>query len=241
MAYTPRLVNKFYVAYSRCSTKQQGDTGYSLDYQRKELDEFAMRNKGLILKHYQEVVSGTGKKKRTTIFEAIAHCQREKAILLVYKLDRFARDVSFLQNLYDSGIEYHFMDFPGANRFMLNVMMSVAEYEATLISDRTKAGLKQARESGKVLGGFRENSPSKEFLIEMAREQSLKSLNNPDNRKAYTVIKSLKDDFSLSDIAKTLNENHFKTSKGNFFDYRKVSYLINKYAAEEKAETQEQS
>lgn len=232
MAHIQRHFNKFYVAYSRCSTKDQGDHGYSLEYQKKEIDEYSLRNKGIILKHYQEVVSGRSKKKRSIIFEAIAHCKRDNAILLVYKLDRFARDLAFLQQLYDSGIQYHFMDFPGANKFVLNVMMAVAEYEATLISERTKIGLQYARESGKQLGGYRENSPGKEYLQALAQAQSDKAKESPENKRAYAVIESLKDSFTLSDIAKTLNKNHFTTRKGNPFDYRKVARLIKMYQKE---------
>ena len=65
-------------------------------------------------------------------------------------------NVAFLLKLIDSGVEVLFADLPELNgamgRFMLTTMASVAELEAGLISERTKAALKAAKARGVTLG-----------------------------------------------------------------------------------------
>ena len=75
---------------------------------------------------------------------------------LVGKLDRLARDTRFLLSVLDSGVEVLFCDLPhipGAmGRFVVTQMAAVAELEAGLISERTKAGLAVAKQRGVKLG-----------------------------------------------------------------------------------------
>jgi DNA invertase Pin-like site-specific DNA recombinase len=75
----------------------------------------------------------------------------------VSRLDRLARDTRFLLTLLDSGLDVEFCDLPTMagpmGKMVVTVMAAVAEMEAGLISERTKAGLRIARERGVVLGG----------------------------------------------------------------------------------------
>ena len=83
---------------------------------------------------------------------ALGACRKHKAKLIVGKLDRLARDTKFLLTLLDSGVEVLFCDLPhipGAmGRFVVTQMAAVAELEAGLISERTKAGLAVAKQRG---------------------------------------------------------------------------------------------
>ena len=71
---------------------------------------------------------------------------------MIAKLDRLARSVSVISNLMDSGVPFSAADMPNATRFMLHVYSAMAEEEARLISERTKASLAAARARGVVLG-----------------------------------------------------------------------------------------
>ena len=62
-------------------------------------------------------------------------------MLLIAKLDRLARNVAFIANLLESGVEVTAADMPEANRFVLHIMAAVAEQEGRAISERTKAAL----------------------------------------------------------------------------------------------------
>jgi DNA invertase Pin-like site-specific DNA recombinase len=75
--------------------------------------------------------------------------------LVIAKLDRLARNVSFVSALMDAGVEFVACDFPQANRLTIHILAAVAENETRLISERTKAALAAAKARGTVLGGFR--------------------------------------------------------------------------------------
>ena len=48
---------------------------------------------------------------------------------MVAKVDRLARNVAFLAQLLDAGVEVTFADMPEADRFVVHVMAAVAEQE----------------------------------------------------------------------------------------------------------------
>ena len=102
-----------------------------------------------------EVESGK-RASRPQLDAALAACKKHKAKLIVAKLDRLSRNVAFLLKLIDAGVEVSFGDLPELNgamgKFVLITMANVAELEAGLISERTKAALKAAKARGVRLG-----------------------------------------------------------------------------------------
>jgi DNA invertase Pin-like site-specific DNA recombinase len=83
-----------------------------------------------------------------------------RAKLIIAKLDRLARNVAFVSNLMESGVEFEAVDFPQANRLTIHIMAAIAEHEAKMISDRTKAALAAAKRRGVQLGGYRGYQPT---------------------------------------------------------------------------------
>lgn len=153
-----------YVAYCRVSTAQQGRSGLGLDAQRAAIQGFLRPSDRLLQPPYVEVESGrvAGRPK---LAEALARCRKTGATLLVAKLDRLSRNVVFLRTLIDSGVDVAFADLPhippGAmGRFLLTQMAAVAELEAGLVSERTKAALAAAKARGVKLGGDRGYRPA---------------------------------------------------------------------------------
>jgi DNA invertase Pin-like site-specific DNA recombinase len=78
------------------------------------------------------------------------------AKLIIAKLDRLARNMAFISNLMESGVEFEAVDFPQANRLTIHIMAAMAEHEAKMISERTKAALAAAKRRGVKLGGGRQ-------------------------------------------------------------------------------------
>lgn len=142
------------VAYYRVSTKQQGKSGLGLDGQKAAVCDYVTRDGGTILAEYTEVETGKSKD-RPELLKAVAHAKRAKAVLLVAKLDRLARNVAFTSALMESGVDFVACDNPHANKFTIHILAAVAEHEAEQISLRTKAALQAAKRRGVKLGSAR--------------------------------------------------------------------------------------
>jgi hypothetical protein len=83
---------------------------------------------------------------------ALATCRLHRATLVIAKLDRLARNVAFIANLMDGGVEFVACDMPHANRLTLHLLAAIAEHEREMISERTKAALQAAKARGVKLG-----------------------------------------------------------------------------------------
>jgi DNA invertase Pin-like site-specific DNA recombinase len=146
------MADRRFVAYYRVSTKAQGQSGLGLDAQEAAVGRF-LGGQGQLLGAYTDVESGTRKgNQRPELAKAVAHCRREKATLLIAKLDRLARNVAFVSNLMEAGVEFVAVDVPQANRLTIHILAAVAEAEAEAISARTKAALAAAKARGQQLG-----------------------------------------------------------------------------------------
>lgn len=146
---TAKLIR--FVAYLRVSTTRQGEQGLGMDAQRAAVESHARQAGGTITATYVEVESGK-KADRPELAKALAAAKKAKATLLIAKLDRLARNVAFIANLMDAGIDFVAVDQPFASRLTLHILSAVAEDEARRISERTKAALAAAKARGTKLG-----------------------------------------------------------------------------------------
>ena len=105
-----------------------------------------------LIAEFTEVESGK-RDDRPALEKALTACKKHKAKLVIAKLDRLSRNVHFISGLMERKIDFVACDMPSANAFMINVYAAVAQEERRMISERTKAGLRAARERGVVLGG----------------------------------------------------------------------------------------
>ena len=202
-----------YVTYLRVSTDRQGKSGLGLEAQRAAvLDHVA--GKGEIAAEYVEIESGK-RNERPQLARAMAEAKRIGAVLLIAKLDRLARNVAFIANLLEAGVEIAAADMPEANRFLLHVMAAVAEHEAQAISDRTRAALAAAKARGVALGWSMPGRAGEQRHA--ARKGAARNVEKAD-RHAGTVrplIASLQaQGMSLRAIAAELNARNVKTARG---------------------------
>lgn len=145
--------------YSRVSTTKQ-----DFENQLDQLRKYCEKMEWTIVKEYSEVISG--KESNRPIFkEMMVDAQQKKFdIILVWALDRFSREgtmkiwsyISMLTNCKVEFVSYSEPYFTTNNEMvrdiLLSVMGSLAKQERIRISERTKAGLEQARKKGVRLG-----------------------------------------------------------------------------------------
>jgi DNA invertase Pin-like site-specific DNA recombinase len=143
-----------FVSYLRVSTQQQGMSGLGLEAQRAAVTEYLNGGNWTLVQEVVEVESGK-RNDREALGRALRMCRQQKAKLIIAKLDRLARNVAFIANLMESGVEFVAVDMPQANSFTVHIMAAVAEQEAKAISHRTKVALQAAKERGTKLGGRR--------------------------------------------------------------------------------------
>jgi len=139
------------VPYYRVSTRKQGESGLGLEAQQSCVINYARTGSHEIIVSYQEIETGK-RADRSELAKAIAHTRRSKAVLVIAKLDRLARNVHFLSGLVESGVEFVCCDDPNANRLTLHILAAVAEDEARRINERTKAALAAFKARGGKLG-----------------------------------------------------------------------------------------
>ena len=219
-----------YVAYLRVSTQKQGYSGLGLEAQKEIIQNYLKDIQPIA--EYVEVESGRKTDKgRPQLRAALSHCRKDGATLIVAKLDRLARNVSFLSSLLENDVEIVFCDFPQANKMVLHILAAISQYEAELIATRTRQAL-----AAKKARGFKLGNPEHlmdkhaEAIHNSNRTNREKAKNNPNNKRAVAMLKILVEKgYSLRQISETLNEEGFTTSKGCKFRPSTVSILIQRY------------
>lgn len=145
-----------FIAYLRVSTQRQGRSGLGLEAQKEMIDDYLPSVNGKLCASFTEIESGKHAD-RPELTKALAACRVYGAILIVAKLDRLARNSYFVEKLLREGAEFKAVDCPEANTVMIKMLSIFAEYERSLIAERTRAALAQAKRRGVELGGDRGN------------------------------------------------------------------------------------
>jgi DNA invertase Pin-like site-specific DNA recombinase len=190
-----------YCCYMRTSTKEQN---LGLEAQQTILDNFIATDGGFIVDTYIEQVSGS-RNDREELSKALAQCKKHGYTLLVAKLDRLSRKVSFIANLMESRVKFKIATMPHANEFELHIYSALGQMERTMISDRTKQALAERKKAGVKLG---ENG---KVLAAKYKIEASKFANGLGD-----TIKELKDSgvTTLYGLSKSLNELKIPTRNG---------------------------
>ena len=200
-----------YIGYYRCSTNEQERSGLGLLSQKSVVNNY-INGHGQLIAEFIEVETGTNKKVRVEINKALQLAIKEKAILVIAKLDRLARNVNFVSSLMESGVEFIACDLPLANNFTIHIFAALAEQEGKMISDRTKAALAELKKKGIALG-------SPKNLTSAARLKGTRTVienakTNPNNIKGMAMSKLLKEKgFTYLRIANELNNLGYETRR----------------------------
>jgi DNA invertase Pin-like site-specific DNA recombinase len=149
--------------YSRVSTNRQ-----EVENQLVQLREFARVMGWQVVVEYVDQVSGkhSDRPEFQRMFQDAS--QRKFDILLFWSLDRLSREgaletLQHLNRLTGYGIQWRslteqYLDSTGIFReAVISILAVIAKQERIRLSERTRAGLEQARRKGKILGRPRAN------------------------------------------------------------------------------------
>ncbi len=213
-----------YVSYVRVSTKQQEMSGLGLDAQRMMILNYIKNHGGCLLHEFVESESGHHDD-RVNLKRAISTSKNTDATLIVAKLDRLSRNVSFISSLMESKVKFVVADMPTANEFTLHIFAALAEQERKYISERTKSALqaKKLREP--------EWKPGTNNLTDTGRQKAHQT--NYRNARtdtnvvhAFHYIESLKrQGLTYQQIADKLNGENYRTRTGKSFRCNTVWYI----------------
>ncbi|WP_316016069.1 recombinase family protein [Roseobacter sp. HKCCA0434] len=202
-----------FVTYLRVSTERQGQSGLGLEAQRAAVAAY-VQGRGQVVAEYVEVESGK-RSDRPELAKALVEAKRAGAVLLIAKLDRLARNVAFIANLLESGVEVTAADMPEANRFVLHIMAAVAEQEGRAISERTRAALAAAKARGVKLGWAIPERASEQAQASRkgVAANKVRALSHAEN--VLPVIEQIgAGGASLRQIAEELNFRGVRTARG---------------------------
>jgi len=163
----------------------------------------------------------------------MASCRLHRATLVIAKLDRLARNVKFIANLMDSGVDFVAVDMPAANKFTVHVMAAMAEHEAEAISARTTAALAAAKARGVQLGGDRGNLPAVARKGARASVAARQQRAMDRARDLSVVVEELRNEglTSLRQIAAGLNEREIAAPRGGIWQVGQVANLMKRLRA----------
>ena len=133
------VVTHQFVAYFRVSTEEQGDSGLGIEAQQEKVRSFVESRGGEVIDEFIEIEIGR-KSQRPVLAQALEAARKAKAVLVVAKLDRLARDAELVNRLIKevAGNGFPgllFADLPdvdatnAAGRMILGVMAQVAQLE----------------------------------------------------------------------------------------------------------------
>lgn len=197
-----------FVAYYRVSTDRQGQSGLGLEAQRTAVAQHIGADE--LVAEFTEVESGR-KNDREQLALAMAAAKKAKAVLVIAKLDRLARNVHFISGLLESGVPFVCADMPEADRTFLQMSAVFAEWEARKISERTKAALQAAKARGVRLGS---PAPTKGSEAGIERIQARA---DAFAARVQPIIVSIQaaGAATLRDIAIALSARGIQTARGN--------------------------
>jgi DNA invertase Pin-like site-specific DNA recombinase len=221
------MANGKYVTYYRVSSRKQGKSGLGLEAQQTSAKVFLNGGNWKQVGEFVEVESGK-RNARPKLGEALALCRIYNATLIIAKLDRLARNVAFIANLMESGVEFIAIDMPTASKFTLHIMASVAEQEGDMIADRTKKALATARARGTLLGR-RDAAISAYSSVGVKASAEVRSGRAAAKAKdLLPVIRAAQASgaTSLRQIADMLNERDTPTARGGLWSAVQVQRVL---------------
>jgi DNA invertase Pin-like site-specific DNA recombinase len=215
-----------YVAYCRESSARR--SGLDLSNQREAIARILDNGKCRLIGEFveQEPLPGG---ERPMLKEAIVLCQEKKAKLIIGKVGRLHRDISFLETMQKSDIKFIAADLPQCNHLHAWHFVREELERRKRISLRVQEGLAKAKQSGVVLGSY----AGTRHVLRLGPAASAVSRRYAAIGRAEAVMRHIEwirdrfgGDLSLRNIAGKLNEFGIKAPRGGKWSAAQVRAVI---------------
>ena len=218
-----------FIAYYRVSTEGQEESGLGIEAQQEKVRALVASRGGEVVAEFTETESGR-KADRPVLAQALEAARKAKAVLVVAKLDRLARDAELINRLSKAVANNGFpgllfADLPdvdatnAAGRMILGVMAQVAQFEAERIGERTREALAATKARGVKLGGRREAAVAAAQARRGAAVQRAESLRG-------VLAPMVAAGQSLRQMADALNAAGHKTERGSQWSHKTVGRVV---------------
>ncbi len=226
-------MEKNVIIYTRVSTAEQADKGYSLPYQKGSLEKFCELQGYNIVAHFEEDYSAKtfDRPKWNLLMDYVKSNRKGVDEILMVKWDRFSRHsenaLAARRILNGHGVNVNTVEQPldfsiPESKIMLALYLAVPEVENDKNSARTTVASRQARIEGCWTG-------SAPYGYSNFRNEAGKSTLTPNDksnivREAFEMFSTGL--YSVSELRKKLTLKGFKLSKmSTFAMLRNVAYL----------------
>lgn len=216
------------IGYVRVSTESQAVDGVSLQAQREKIAAFCALYEYELVAIVEDAGASAKTLERDGLREALQRIESgEAGALVVAKLDRLTRSVSDLATL----IEKYFGRFSlvsvgeqidtatAAGRLVLNVLMSVAQWEREAIGERTKAAMQHKKAQGQRVGSV----PYGYLLAE-------DSVTLKENAEEQAIIRAVLEfhaaGLSRCKIAAQLTSHGYKPRGGGLWHHQTIKNIL---------------
>lgn len=231
------------VVYYRTKKNNRAD----LSQQKAAVAEWSANAKAHTVAEFTEQEGDKKLMNRPKLSEAIAKARDTGSMLVIAKLDRLARNVTFTAALLEGEVEFVCLDNPHANKMTIQMLAGLAENEAMQISKKTKDALAKAKAEGKKLGSARpghwegrehlRGSIKGAKMAAKAREDRARTAYEPLVQPLLDLEAKFKADGEgaiYERLAEWLNDNGHRTTRGGLFNPSAAWRIINRYGPKKK-------
>ncbi|MDM0983495.1 recombinase family protein [Clostridium perfringens] len=225
--------------YCRVSTDEQAEFGYSIDEQKRLLEEWCKANDYIIYKCYSDRgISGKNIKDRPALKELLSDAKEGKFDMVIsWKINRVSRKledvlkiVSLLEKnniTFKSYSEPFETDTP-AGRMQFQMMALIGEFERGTIAQNVKMGMIAKAKSGNWCGG---RVLGYDLVPNNSPEEEKKGKNKLEiNEKEAEIVRFIFNEYSKGKgykaITNQINKLGYKTKKGNNFSVGSIRDIL---------------
>jgi len=230
----PKLSSKCCVGYVRLSDRGASSSDVSLERQRESIEKWALDN-GLELKSIHSDIRVTGKRlSRKGFDEAVGEAALRGCVLVVYSLDRLARNPEMLRRLEEERVSFRALDCLDANELTIGILITLAEYYSKTVSAKMKEY--HAHRKAKVEAGLATPHPvpippkldpkTYNANLKRGREKRSKAAQTRAAHAWRYVGPLQSQGLSIREIARRLNADGFEAPMGGLWSAMAVSRVI---------------